>query len=131
VEFKDENGTMRPYPVEYKSGKPKLDESDAAQLCAQALCLEEMTGLSIEEAAIFYGKTRHRLKVVLDDPLRNATAGIIRSVHEMIEKRIVPEAKYMKKCDTCSLVDYCMPGTGTGKIKSYIKGLFTQNEETP
>ena len=131
VEFKDEKGLMRPYPVEYKSGKPKLDESDTVQLCAQALCLEEMTGVDVPEAAMYYGKTRHRLKVTIDEKLRSLTRTIIEAVHDMVEQRKVPDAAYMKKCRSCSLHDYCMPETGERKIQNYIRGLYKTDEEAP
>lgn len=130
VEFKDENGTIRPYPVEYKSGKPKLDDCDTVQLCAQAICLEEMTGTPVPEAAIFYGKTRHRLKVMLEKNLREKTIEVIGLVRRMIEKRCVPEAVYMKKCKSCSIVEYCMPEMGNKRIKKYVQELFGQHEKT-
>ncbi|HPU86401.1 MAG TPA: CRISPR-associated protein Cas4 [Candidatus Latescibacteria bacterium] len=129
VEFKDANGNMVPYPVEYKSGMPKADECDAVQLCAQALCIEEMLGLPVPDAAIFYGKTRHRLKVVMDERLRTTTVAAIHAVHAMIEKRYFPDARYSKRCDNCSLVDLCMPRLSERKTANYIDRMYRCDEE--
>jgi CRISPR-associated exonuclease Cas4 len=130
VEITEKNNKITPYPVEYKSGKPKNNISDMAQLCAQALCLEEMMGVPVPEAAIFYGRPRRRELIEIDNHLRNQTREIIHHIHSMIENRIVPEAKYGKKCDTCSLNSTCMPKTGHKKVKKYIEELYKQNEET-
>ena len=130
VEFRDERGVVTPYPVEYKSGKPKRDICDAVQLCAQALCLEEMLGVSVPDASLYYGKTRHRLKVDLTEELRRSTVSAIEAVHEMVKKRIVPEARYGKKCGSCSLYDSCMPKLGAKKMSQYVRGLFEPNEAT-
>jgi CRISPR-associated exonuclease Cas4 len=131
VEFlKDRKNTV-PYPVEYKSGKPKNNISDLAQLCAQALCLEEMLNVPVREAAIFYGKPRKRLVVELSNDLRQQTEKIIETIHEMIRRSTVPTAKYEKNCDSCSLLDSCMPATtGERKLDNYIRRLFTADEET-
>lgn len=118
------------YPVEYKSGQPKKNSSDMAQLCAQALCLEEMLNIPVNEGAIFYGKPRRRLIVDLDAGLRKETEKIIDAVHNIIRNRIIPAAKYEKKCDSCSLNDFCMPGLSDLSIQKYIKRLYNQYEET-
>lgn len=131
VEFKDDCGQTLPYPVEYKSGKPKYDDCDTVQLCAQALCLEEMLGIAIPEAALFYGKTRHRLRVELDSSLRDKTLEVIRTVHDMIKAREIPPARFQKKCQSCSLYDACMPGTGERSISNYIKRMYECHEATP
>ena len=131
VEMTDDGTRIIPYPVEYKSGKPKMDISDTAQLCAQTLCLEEMMNISIREAAIFYGKPRRRLPVDIDEKLRIETENIIQSIHSMISSRKVPSAVYNKKCDSCSLYDMCMPKIKSGRVKSYIEELYKTNEEAP
>ncbi len=130
VEFTDSGGKIVPYPVEYKSGKPKLDISDSAQLCAQALCLEEMLGVTIGKAAIFYGKPRRRLEVELSDELRQSTEDIIAKIHEMVQQRIVPKAIHSSKCEFCSIADECMPKIRKRKLSAYIKELFSPYEET-
>lgn len=130
VEFTDTGEKVVPYPVEYKSGKPKFDISDSAQLCAQALCLEEMLGVSIGKAAIFYGKPRKRLEVELTQELRKSTEDIIVKIHEMVQIRFVPKASYNPKCEFCSIVDECMPKVRSRKLSKYIKELSSPYEET-
>jgi CRISPR-associated exonuclease Cas4 len=131
VEFLKDGKNTVPYPVEYKSGKPKNNISDLAQLCAQALCLEEMLNVPVTEAAVFYGKPRKRQVVELSNDLRKETEGIIETIHDMIRRSAVPTAKYEKKCDSCSLTDTCMPATtGQRKLDNYIRRLFTADEET-
>ena len=102
-----------PFPVEYKRGKPKKNGSDLVQLCAQALCLEEMLETTVPggvpAGAIFYGRTRRRLEVPFDPPLRRLTLETIDQLHEMIASRRTPLAVREKKCDRCSLLNLCMP----------------------
>lgn len=102
-------GTYKPIPVEYKKGKPKEDESDTLQLCAQAMCLEEMLLCDIPEAFLYYGETKHRLKVVLDNGLRENVRAIAKEMHELYDKRHTPKVKPSKACKACSLADLCMP----------------------
>ncbi|MBF0522249.1 MAG: CRISPR-associated protein Cas4 [Candidatus Omnitrophica bacterium] len=109
VEFHKSGGTWQPFPVEYKHGKPKENNCDKVQLCAQALCLEEMLKNKIENGAIFYGKTRHRLEVVFNDALRQETEDVAQRVHEFIRAGLTPKPVYSKKCESCSLVDACKP----------------------
>ena len=112
VEFhlkEGKKGQWVPFPVEYKRGKPKKNASDKVQLCAQALCLEEMLGHPVEEGALFYGKTRRRLDVVFDEALRQLTFETAQKVHDLINSGITPAARYEKKCDTCSFLNLCLP----------------------
>lgn len=99
----------RPFPVEYKRGKPKLDDSDKVQLCAQALCLEEMLNVEVPSGALFYGKTRHRLEVEFTEVLREQTLRAAVRLHALIGAGITPKPVYSKKCKSCSLVDQCLP----------------------
>ncbi len=88
VEFHRANSCTQkwiPFPVEYKRGKPKKDLTDKVQLCAQALCLEEMLNLKISTGALFYGKTRRRLEVSFDEHLRNKTIQAAKELHAMLE----------------------------------------------
>ena len=102
--------TQRVVPVEYKRGKPKAHRADEVQVCAQALCLEEMFGVSISVGLIFYGKARRRTEVPLDAPLRELTRATIAAVHEMKRTGLTPSAEYeARKCDACSLIDLCQP----------------------
>jgi CRISPR-associated exonuclease Cas4 len=97
-------------PVEYKRGKPKAHRADEVQVCAQALCLEEMFSTSIPTALIFYGTTRRRTEVRLDDELRALTISTIAAVREMKAGGLTPTAEYdSRRCDACSLTDLCQP----------------------
>jgi CRISPR-associated exonuclease Cas4 len=98
-----------PMPVEYKRGKPKSHDADRVQLCAQALCLEEMFGVSIPAGEIFYGKTRRRLSVVFDDALRATTRATVERLRNLILSDRTPPAEPGTKCRHCSLRDICMP----------------------
>ncbi|MFT5874742.1 MAG: CRISPR-associated exonuclease Cas4 [Clostridium sp.] len=102
-------GTYNPIPVEYKRGKPKEDESDVLQLCAQAMCLEEMLLCKIPEAFLFYWETKRRLKIILDDGLRERVKTIVKEMHELYDKRYTPKVKLSKSCKACSLTEVCMP----------------------
>jgi len=118
-------GTWAPYPVEYKRGKPKKDNSDKVQLCAQALCLEEMYHTRIPEGALFYGKTRRRQQVLLTPELRAETTDTARQLQTMIRDRITPEPVYDKKCESCSFLDFCMPRVCKSKsVKTYLKKMM-------
>lgn len=105
------DGFWRPYPVEYKRGKPKLDASDEMQLCAQAICLEEMLGADIDEGALFYGRPRRRKKIAFTEVLRRQTQQAAAEVHELFRRGQTPKVAYSKKCPSCSLVKVCMPKT--------------------
>ncbi|MEW6586424.1 MAG: CRISPR-associated protein Cas4 [Nitrospirota bacterium] len=110
VEFHNkEDGTWQPFPVEYKRGKAKIDNSDKVQICAQAICLEEMLNVEIPEGALFYGQTRRREDVVFDKALRIETEDTAIKVHELIESGITPNAEYSAKCKKCSLLELCLP----------------------
>jgi len=97
-------------PVEYKRGKPKAHRADEVQLCAQALCLEEMMGTAVPEGRLFYGQTRRRADVIFDAALRALTKETAQRLHELIASRETPSAVYEeRKCDACSLIELCMP----------------------
>lgn len=120
------DGLWQPFPVEYKRGKPKKDDSDSLQLCAQALCLEEMLHTEIPAGAFFYGKPRRRIDVTFDARLRDLTRQTASALHELFESRKTPRVRYTKKCDNCSLHMQCMPET-TGidkKIDLYLSKAF-------
>ncbi len=115
-----------PFPVEYKRGRPKKDNYDKVQLCAQALCLEEMLDVEIPAGALFYGKTRRRQDVNFDITLRLETENAAKELHELFESRHTPEPVYEKKCDSCSFVNLCLPKT-LGRKRSannYLKDMI-------
>jgi CRISPR-associated exonuclease Cas4 len=130
VEFhKKENVFWQPFPVEYKRGKPKPDDCDKVQLCAQAMCLEEMLNKEIHSGAIFYGKTRHRLDVEFESELRQKTEETAKKVHELIEGGETPKPIYTKKCERCSLVGQCLP-KAAGKKAAVEKYLSLARRES-
>jgi len=104
VEFRPE-----PFPVEYKRGKRKPTDCDLVQLCAQALCLEEMLGTSVPQGAIFYGEPRRRLEVVFTAELRLRVEMLVFTMHRMYASHETPPAEPGKHCQRCSLVNVCLP----------------------
>lgn len=111
-------GHWQPFPVEYKRGKPKRGNCDRVQLCAQALCLEEMLGASVSAGALFYGQTRRRQDVAFDRSLRMETESLAGRMHALFRAGVTPLMPYeSKRCDRCSLYDRCLPKT-TGSVRS-------------
>jgi CRISPR-associated exonuclease Cas4 len=124
------DGTWQAFPVEYKRGKPKPDHSDKIQLCAQALCLEEMLNAFIPAGALFYGKTRRRFDVDFDEALRLETQEVAKITHELIDAGVTPAPVYAKRCESCSLMAECMPRTIQKKrsVESYLKRILAETE---
>ena len=96
-------------PVEFKKGKRRKFDNDDAQLCAQALCLEEMFGLDIPKGAIFHAKSKRRREVEFTEDLRRLTEQAIADMHRLIEEEAVPQAVHKPQCSECSLFDHCLP----------------------
>ncbi len=103
------SGTWRVFPVEYKHGEPDERGADAMQLCAQALCLEEMLAVEIPEGAIYYGKIHRRVSVAFRAELRQQTIQKIEEMHRLFARGCTPKAKWTKACKSCSLVEVCQP----------------------
>ncbi|MFC1866574.1 CRISPR-associated protein Cas4 [Thermodesulfobacteriota bacterium] len=126
VEFHRDKGhpddVWRPFPVEYKRGKPKKGNYDKVQLCGQAMCLEEMLEVEIPAGALFYGKMRRRQGVDFDSALRRETEDAAEGFHKLVESGITPKPVYKKKCDNCSMYDLCLPKTveKARTINSYL-----------
>mgnify|MGYP000925131663 CR=1 FL=1 len=97
--------------LEYKRGRPHADRDAPfqVQVCAQALCLEDMLGRSVDEAYLFFGKTRQRVPVVLHPDLRQSTLHAIGELHKLIAAGRTPPARFERKCRRCSLYDLCLP----------------------
>jgi len=116
-------GLWKPYPIEYKHGKPKEDDCDILQLCAQAICLEEMLNIPISEGAMYYHKTRRRQKIKFDETIRNKTIETAKKMYSFFSAGITPAAVYVKKCDNCSMFDICLPKMNykPGSVEKYIK----------
>ena len=114
-------GNGVPFPVEYKRGKPKSHDADRVQLCAQAMCLEEMLGAAVPAGALFYGKTRKRLDVSFDASLRELTRQTAERLHELVASGVTAPAVYeKKKCDRCSLKNLCLPRMSAGWARRYL-----------
>jgi CRISPR-associated exonuclease Cas4 len=130
-------GQWRPAPVEYKRGRPKLGPYDEIQLCAQALCLEEMLGVCIPAGFLFYGEPRQRHEVELTGALREQTEKMAARLHELTRAGKTPPARYEKKCESCSLLTLCMPKTtgGRKRVGRYLSGIIdeveSRDEKTP
>ena len=103
------SGLWSPVPVEYKHGRPKTHGADRIQLCAQALCLEEMLDVEIPEGRLYYGKTRKRVDVPFTPELREETEKSAARLHQLTIEKHTPPARYEPKCDSCSLIDLCLP----------------------
>ena len=131
VEFHAEVAGERPYPVEYKRGRPKAHRADEVQLCAQALCLEAMFGVAVAEGALFYGQPRRREVVVFDEALRALTRETISATRAMFLSGRTPLAAYdVKRCDNCSLFDLCQPCllAKAGGVEAWLQRQL-QNED--
>lgn len=125
-------GSWRPYPVEYKRGRPKQHRADEVQLCAQAMCLEEAFGAVVEDGALFYAQTRRRQVVALDGPLRELTERTARSLHAMIESGKTPVRTREKKCDLCSLLPACLPPRRSQpSVEAYMRRGLAVNQPEP
>jgi CRISPR-associated exonuclease Cas4 len=109
VKIHDREGLYLPAPVEYKHGKEKWDSCDEAQLCAQAMCLEEMLSVSILKGSLFYGETRQRIEIDLSDSLRSYVREMAAEMHSYYDRGYTPKVKPSKACRSCSLQDICLP----------------------
>lgn len=122
-------GFYQVIPVEYKRGKPKVKDADRLQLAAQAMCLEEMLCCHISVGYLYYGETRHRECVNIDEQLRKRVSEIFKEMHQYYEKRYTPRVKWSKSCNACSLKDICLPVLGKQKLVSeYIEKKMAEEE---
>jgi CRISPR-associated exonuclease Cas4 len=117
---------MRPtgaYPIEYKVGGRRVDRHASLQLCAQALCLEEMLGAPVHYGAIYHHDLRRRTEIFFDNQLRAETNAVIEAIRTMINTQHLPEAVNDARCRNCSLLDICMPEVVTSPQR--IQGLHS------
>lgn len=115
-------GKWQPYPVEYKKGEPKPGEADELQLCAQAMCLEEMLLCDIPEGSLFYGQNRRRTKVEFTGELRGLVKSMLQEMHDLWDRGYTPKVKPQKGCNACSLKEICVPRLGKARtVSSYIE----------
>lgn len=106
------------FPVEYKRGKKGEWDNDELQVCAQALCLEEMTGQSIKEGYVYYAQSHQRQLVDISTDLREFTLDTINRVWQILSEGVKPLPVYSKRCKGCSLVNQCLPRLAD-KVRSY------------
>jgi CRISPR-associated exonuclease Cas4 len=115
------------YPVEYKRGKPKLDDSDILQLTAQAMCLEEMLLCKVSMGYIFYNEVKHRVEVPLTDEYKNKVKSVVIEMQDYYNRKYTPKVKGGAFCNNCSLQSICVPKLMTKKsVKSYIEGKISE-----
>jgi CRISPR-associated exonuclease Cas4 len=124
-------GRWRPFPVEYKRGRPKEHRADEVQLCAQALCLEEMLGTRVPVGALFYGQTRHRREIAFDPVLRALTEGAASRLHRLVASGVTPPPVREPKCDQCSLLALCMPAAPAKSARGYLDRFLRDIEPIP
>lgn len=110
VRLPGRDGLYSPAPIEYKRGKPKRDPCDEAQLCAQAMCLEEMLATNIARGYLYYGQTHHRIEVELTVELRTLVQNMADEMHNYFSRGYTPKVKPSKACRSCSLAEVCLPG---------------------
>lgn len=115
-----------PYPVEYKSGSQRRGNPETLQLCAQALCLEEMFGVPVPKGALFWHGSRERREIVFTDTMREQVEDVAAAVVEMLEKRLVPPPVNDKRCEGCSLKESCLPDlvADKGRSRKAARELF-------
>jgi CRISPR-associated exonuclease Cas4 len=121
-------GRFRPLPVETKRGRPKHEPSDEVQLCAQALCLEEMLQVDVAAGALFYAATRRRIEVVFDGALRELTAATAARLHALFASRRTPAARREPKCRSCSLLAVCLPEVLGTSARGYLDAAVGEAE---
>lgn len=137
VEFHREGAAAwRPFPVEYKRGKPKSHDADRIQLCAQALCLEDMLNTGIPEGALFYAKPRRREAVAFTPDLRRRVEELAARLHAMLrETDLPPPLVGDARCHACSLVEICRPGLAGRSARAWtaraVARQLAETKDTP
>lgn len=118
-------GLFQPCPVEYKKGRPRQDHVNDVQVCAQAMCLEEMLCCTISEGVLYFGETRKRVKVLLTEELRSEVKAALNEMHQLYQKQYTPRVKRTKACNACSLKDICLPTLMKRKtVSSYYEACL-------
>lgn len=125
-----EKGRWIPIPVEYKKGKPKEHQADELQLCAQAMCLEEMLCCHIEQGYLFYGEPKRRSNIIFTSELRAQVSEMLVEMHEYLKKGYTPKVRPGKQCRACSLSDICIPKLKkTQTVQDYCRIYMEDREE--
>lgn len=109
IPLQGESGFWHPFPIEYKRGAPGMEKGDTLQLCAQAMCLEEMLCCEVPEGALFYGATRRREQVLFSEDMRQNVRDCLKEMHEYARRGYTPRVRTGKFCNACSLKEICIP----------------------
>ena len=127
VEIHGEEGKYAAYPIEYKRGKPKLNDADVLQLTAQAMCLEEMLLCEVDKGYVFYNEIKHRMEVPLTEIEKNKVRSIVAEMQDYYKRRYTPKVKTGTFCKNCSLQNICLPNLMKKRsVKSYIEGKINE-----
>ena len=119
-----DNGSWQPFPVEFKRGRPKKNDADQVQLCAQALCIEEMLDIPVPAGALYYGKKRRRHPVDFDPSLRRTTIRAAADLHRLLASGRTPPPQDTPGCRRCSFIDTCLPKTsGRKRVSTYMQRM--------
>ena len=123
-------GHWQPYPVEYKRGRPKTHDADELQLCAQAMCLEEMLLCSVPEGSLYYGEPRRRTGVAFSTDMRQRVETLLAEMHQHMQRGYTPRPRQTKSCQACSLRDLCLPGLSKApSVSDYIGQHIKEADE--
>jgi CRISPR-associated exonuclease Cas4 len=129
VEARDREATLRYFPVEYKRGKPKVEDWDRIQLCAQALCIEEMRATEVTAGAIWYWEVRRREPVTIDETLRSATIEAIEGARGILLSQLTPPPVNDLRCKACSLAELCSPATfSLDRTSTYLEQMYVESD---
>lgn len=129
IALQDYDGYWRPYPVEYKRGSPKAHDADELQLCAQAMCLEEMLLTHITEGSLYYGETRRRVCVAFTAEMRKRVCDLLLEMHQYTKRGYTPRPKHSKACAACSLKELCLPKLSrTSSVSEFIRRHIREEE---
>lgn len=127
IELNGVKGKYSPYPVEYKRGKPKKNDSDIFQLTAQAMCLEEMLLCEINTGYLYYNEIKHRVEVPLTRETKDKVKKVVAEMHDYYKRRHTPKVKTGAFCKNCSLQNICLPNLMNKRsVKSYIEGKIKE-----
>ncbi|WP_427182379.1 CRISPR-associated protein Cas4 [Paenibacillus sp. TC-CSREp1] len=127
VPLRGEEGLYLPFPVEYKRGKPKRNDSDHSQLVAQVMCLEEMLVCEIHRAYFYYDEIKHRVEVVITEADRERVRSSIQEMRHYFERNHTPKAKAGPHCQSCSLINICVPDIlNKRSVSSYIESRLNE-----
>ncbi len=129
VPLSGQEGRYLPYPIEYKHGAPREDHANELQLCAQAMCLEEMLCCEIPEGALYFGEIRRRVKIPFTQSLRQEVRDDLTQMHQLFQRQYTPKVRPTKSCNACSLKELCVPKLMKKKsVRTYLAEHLEEKE---